>query len=154
MLLETRPAGALRPAAKAPLASWKGGSLSPPRPRDLLKPFVAVLDRDLGPAPNDERTQVEYEILGEAVRAALLLRQAEAAGFAPGAGGGDLPAVVAKDFYWPQDLREPSPQEAAVGRFLRARVLGAGEERAAFDRWLGELWRTVGLDFRGELLDR
>ena len=67
-----------------------------------------------------------------------------------------IPAVVAKDFYWPTELLPTTADEAATARFLREKVILGDESEAGrgrFDDWLLELWQEINIDFRGEALE-
>lgn len=148
--LGSRPAARFAPGPKAPLAAWKGGSVAKGEARAILTPFQASLREQLGDSA--ERPQVEYEILGEAVRHRILLGLARKAGHRKDSAA-SLPEVVAKDFYWPEDRLALTPDEAAVAAFLHRSVLTARTEeqrRRDFDAWLLDLWRSIDLDFRGE----
>lgn len=155
VFLESRPATGFKPSSKGSLAVWKAGTVGAAEAAAILKPFEASLREQLG--GSEERPQVEYEILGEAVRNRILFGLARKGGYTGKGQTGSLPEVVAKDFYWPDSLVPLTSDEASVGAFLKDKVLTAPAEpqrRKDFDAWLLRLWRKIGFDFRGEVAGR
>jgi hypothetical protein len=137
-------------------AAWKGGSLSVDDALHVSEPFLKQLEGYMIEKGTEEWKQVLYEISGEKVRGRILRAKAGREGYTPGEGGGELPVVIAKDFYWPADLLPLTAEEAAVARLVKEKVIlgNEGEEgRMRFDRWLEELWAEAALDFRGEFLE-
>jgi hypothetical protein len=139
-----------------PVVSWTGGSLSLDEARAAPTPFEKTI-QDFGIEKGSEDwLQVAYEIAGEEARNRIILAKALAAGYGKGTAEGEIPVVVAKDFYWPTELLPPNAEEAAVARFLREKVILGDESEAGrkrFDDWLLGLWREIRLDFKGEALE-
>lgn len=150
------PAGRFAPGGKGPIASWKGGALTRGEAKSTLDRFAASL-RNIGiDEGSDELDQFSYEILGEEVRTRVLKASAAAAGFGTGPPGTTLPTVIPREFYWPADALDPTPEEAGIARYLREKVLlgDEGEKgRARFDDWLLALWLKTELEFFGEHLE-
>lgn len=154
VFLESRPAARFKPGPKGSLAAWKGGTVGAKEATAILKPFETSLREQLGDSA--ERSQVEYEILGEVVRNRILLGFARKAGYTGKGQPGALPEVVAKDFYWPEKLLPLTSDEASLAAFLNGEVLMAKAEeqrRKDFDAWLLRLWRKIDIDFRGEVAE-
>lgn len=155
-LLESEPAAGQAPGRAGAVASWKGGSMSRPEAEAAPVPFAATLADNMIDEGSEEWNQVVYEIAGEAVRNRILRAAAAGDGYHPPAGKVDLPAVIAKDFYWPVERLAPTPEEAAVALFVREKVIlgDEGKEgRERFDDWLLGVWKDLRLDFRGEILE-
>lgn len=155
-VLATGPSASFGPAGDTDFVSWKGGAVGPREARGIPERFLADLDANGFERGQNEFDQVLYEILGEEVRNRVFASRAAAAGYRAGPAGTPLPTVVAREFYYPESELETGPAEAGVARFLLERVLlgdegEAGRER--FDSWLLQLWREIGLDFRGEYLE-
>lgn len=138
-------------------ARWKGGSLSADEARRAPEPFVEMLRAYMIEEGTPEWMQVAYEIAGERVRNAILEGRALSSGYEPAKGTKEeIPAVIAKDFYYPAEKLDPTPVETAMARFIRKDVIlgDEGEEgRHRFDAWLFSLWQEIDLDFRGEILE-
>ena len=154
--LESGPAGDYAPGEGVPAVAWKGGSLTVAEALLMPDRFVPMLDAYTLKPGEPEWNQVVYEIVSEAVRGRILLGEAGKYGYSPGKGGGDLPVFISKDFYWPVELLPLTPEEAAVGSFVRERVVAGDESKAGmvlFDDWLLALWKEIAFDFRGELIE-
>ena len=150
--LASRPAAGYRPSKKSPLATWKGGTAAVADAEGILRPFEANLRKEI--RDSEEVIQVRYEILGEAVRNRILLERAKKAGYPGKSAVAQLPEVLAKDFYWPDNLLDVSPSEAAIAGFVTTEVMaGKMNDPKAFDAWLLKLWREIEFDFRGEALE-
>ena len=156
VLLESAAAGGYAPRKGDPVAAWKGGDLSLVEARDMPGRFQTMLDAySLDPGAG-EWNQVVYEIVSEAVRGRILLAVAGENGYTPGKTGGELPVFISKDFYWPVDLLPLTSEEAAVGNFVREKVVAGDESEKGlmrFDTWLLALWRDIGFDYRGEIIE-
>jgi hypothetical protein len=156
VLLESGAAADYAPGEGDPVASWKGGSISLAEARELPARFKPMLDAYSLESGTAEWNQVVYEIVSEAVRGRILLTAAGENGYSPGQGGGELPVFISKDFYWPVELLPLTPEEAAVGTFIREKVVGGDESAEGlvrFDDWLLSLWKDLGFDYRGEILE-
>ena len=54
------------------------------------------------------------------------------------------------------DLLPLTPEEAAVARFVREKVVAGDESEEGlvrFDTWLLALWKDLGFDYRGEIVE-
>jgi hypothetical protein len=155
-LLESGAAGDYAPREGDPVASWRGGSISLAEARELPGRFREMLDAySLQPGAK-EWDQVVYEIVSETVRGRILLVTAAENGYSPGKGGGDLPVFISKDFYWPVELLPLTPEEAAVGSFVREKVIAGDESEKGlerFDGWLLGVWKDFNFDYRGEIIE-
>jgi len=154
--LETYPAAGYAPGRHMRVAAWKGGGIGLEEAREIPERFRAGLKANLLEPSDPEYRQVIDEIVGEEVRTRILAERAAAAGYATGPADTVLPAVIARDFYYPADALKPTPQEAGIARFLMEKVLlgDEGEKgRARFDDWLRDLWKDARLDLRVEYLE-
>lgn len=155
-IMRSTLAGEVVMSVDHPVARWKGGSLTFEEARVAPQPFEGMIEEYMIDRGTEMWVQVVYEIAGEEARNRILRARASAAGYEAGGAAVDIPTFIAKDFYWPVELMPPTPEEAAVSRFLRERVISDDEEekgRGLFDEWLLELWREIELDFRGEILE-
>lgn len=156
VLLESGAAADYAPGEGDPVASWKGGSISLAEAREMPGRFKPMLDAYSLEPGAPEWNQVVYEIVSEAVRGRILLTAAVENGFSPDQGGGELPVFISKDFYWPVELLPLTPEETAVGAFIREKVVDGDESEKGlvrFDIWLLNLWKDLGFDYRGEILE-
>lgn len=156
VLLESAAAAGYAPRKGDPVAAWKGGDLSLVEARDMPGRFQTMLDVYSLEPGEPEWDQMVYEIVSEAVRGRILLAVAGENGYTPGKTGGELPVFISKDFYWPVDLLPLTSEEAAVGNFVREKVVAGDESEKGlvqFDTWLLGVWKDLGFDYRGEIIE-
>jgi len=156
VVLESGAAGDYEPRDGIPVAAWKGGALSLAEARRAPGRFQEMLDAYSLEPGAPEWNQVVYEIVSESVRGRILLAVAGENGYPPGKAGGDLPVFISKDFYWPVELLPLTAEEAAVSSFVRETVVAGDESEDGlmrFDTWLLALWRDIGFDYRGEIIE-
>ncbi len=154
--LESEPAGEALRGAKGSVASWKGGSLGSGEAEEAFRGFEETIRKYMIEPGMDDWKQVSYEIFGEEARSRILGERARKSGYGPSPGKVDIPVFVSKDFYWPVERLAPTPEEAAVARFLREKVIDGREDekgKELFDDWLLALWREIGFEFRGEAME-
>lgn len=151
--LASAPAASFKPGKSTPLASWKGGKVEGSGAGRILDPFREYLAKEMG--ESDEKTQVFYEILGEAVRTRILAALAAKEGFRGETRLEELPRPIIKDFYWFKEIAAPSREDRAIAEFLGKKVLTGtpDAEMKLFDGFLSDLWKKSALDFRGEFLE-
>jgi hypothetical protein len=156
VLLASGPARDYAAAEGVPVGAWKGGSLSLTEAREAPKRFLSMLEAYMIEPGTDDWHQVLFEISAEEMRNRIFLARAREEGYTPGAAGGELPVFISKDFHYPVELMPLTPEEAAVARYVRERVIEGDESEEGmkkFDSWLLALWKDLGLDFRGEILE-
>jgi len=156
VLLKSGTAAGALPGEEGSVATWEGGSLGKAEAEEAFRFFEETIRRQMIEPGTDEWKQVRYEIFGEAARRRILGERARKSGYTASQGQAEIPMVVSKDFYWPVEHLAATAEESAVARFLREKVIHDREDekgRELFDDWLFALWKEIGFEFRGEVLE-